>query len=98
MLNTNKFSAKGVVKEIYNNNKNKNTVLVILDIEDQNETITMTFTDKLNSENYYNKTKFYTILEIGDKVAINGKIVLEPIPNHSNMYAYVYKIENITWA
>lgn len=92
MLNTNKFSTKGVVKEIYN--KNKNTVLVILDIddiEDKNETITMTFTDKLNNENYYDRTKFYTILEIGDKVAINGKIVLE-----SN--AYVYEIENITWA
>lgn len=81
-----------MVKEIYN--KNKNTVLVILDIEDiedKNETITMTFTDKLNNENYYDRTKFYTILEIGDKVAINGKIVLE-----SN--AYVYEIENITWA
>lgn len=92
MLNTNKFSTKGVVKEIYN--KNKNTVLIILDIEDiedKNETITMTFTDKLNNENYYDRTKFYTILEIGDKVAINGKIVLE-----SN--AYVYEIENITWA
>lgn len=90
MLNTNKFSTKGVVKEIYN----KNTILVILDIEDiedKNETITMTFTEKLNNENYYDRTKFYTILEIGDKVAINGKIVLE-----SN--AYVYEIENITWA